>query len=106
DGKAIYESSGTEIKDDARDILKKREAAIVDGMPISNRTAKLRFDEAAQDVLNDYIANQRRSLDDVERRIDLHLTPFFCGRRMATITTLDIRAYIAARLEQKASPAS
>jgi integrase len=106
DGRAIYESSGTDIKDDAKDILKKREAAIVDGLPVSNRTAKLRFDEAVQDVLNDYAANQRKSFEDVERRIDLHLTPFFGGRRMATITTLDIRAYIAARLEKQASPAS
>jgi Phage integrase, N-terminal SAM-like domain len=106
DRRAIYESSGTDIKGDARDLLKKREAAIVDGLPVSNKTGKLRFDDAVKDVVNDYTANQRRSLEDVERRIDLHLTPFFGGRRMSTITTSDIRSYIAARLEEEASPAS
>src|SRR5215471_13787762 len=34
DGRPIYESSGTDVKDDARDTLKKREAAIVDGLPV------------------------------------------------------------------------
>jgi integrase len=51
--------------------------------------------------LNDYRTNRKRSLDDVERRIKKHLTPFFGNRPMASITTADIREYIVAR--QKAT---
>src|SRR5215471_19612383 len=53
------------------------------------------------DVLNDYRANGRRSLDEAERRIDKHLSPYFGGRRMAAITTADVRAYVAQRLAER-----
>jgi hypothetical protein len=58
---------------------------------------KARFEAAVADVVNDYKTNGKRSLAHVERRIALHLTPYFGGRRMAAITTDDIRAYIAKR---------
>jgi hypothetical protein len=38
---------------------------------------RIRFDEGAKDVLHDYRTNRKRSLDHVERRIELHLKPFF-----------------------------
>ena len=98
DGRAIYESSGTDVKDDARGTLKLREAAIVNGVPVSNKTGKLRFEEAAKDLVNDYKVNARRSLDELERRVNKHLEPYFRSRRLSTITTADIRAYIAKRL--------
>jgi integrase len=41
--------------------------------------------------------NNRRSLDELERRITKHLAPYFGGRRLSTITTSDLRAYVAAR---------
>jgi integrase len=49
------------------------------------------------DVLNDYRVNRKRSLDELERRIRLHLEPWFGRRRMAALTTPDVRAYIAKR---------
>src|SRR5262245_36871579 len=101
DGRAIYESSGTDVKDDARDTLKKREAAIVDGLPVSNKIGKLRFEDAKKDLINDYTVNNRRSLDELERRITLHLEPFFGHRKLSTITTTDVRAFIAKRLKDK-----
>jgi hypothetical protein len=36
-------------------------------------------------VLNDYRTNRKRSLEDVERRIELHVKPFFGNRRIAAI---------------------
>ena len=59
-----------------------------------------RFDEGAKDVLNDCRTNRKRSLDDVERRIELHLKPFFGNRKMASITTADIREYIDSRQKE------
>ncbi len=98
DGRPIFESSGTDVKDDARSTLKLREAAIVNGVPVSNKTGKLRFEEAAKDLVNDYKVNARRSLDELERRVNKHLEPSLRSRRLSTITTADVRAYIAKRL--------
>ena len=70
-------------------------------MAVTAKIGRIRFDEAASDVLTDYRTNGKRSLDDVERRIEKHLRPYFGNRRMASITTADIRQYIDTR--QKAT---
>ena len=41
--------------------------------------------------------NVRRSAVELDRRIRLHLTPHFGGRRLATITTPDINSFILKR---------
>src|SRR4051812_40235915 len=91
------ESSGSAKKQAAIDLLRIREGDLAKGVPVSAKIGRLRFDEAAGDVVNDYRTNGKRSLDEVERRIRLHLTPWFGGRRLASITTADVRAYIAKR---------
>jgi integrase len=48
-------------------------------------------------VVDDFIANGKRSLAVVARRIKLHLTPYFGERRMGSITTADVVAYVAKR---------
>jgi integrase len=107
DGRPIVESSGTDIKDDARSILKQREGALADGRPTPAKAARLlRFDDAVKDVENDYTANGRRSIGNLQTRIRKHLMPVFGGRRMSTIDDADIRDYIATRLEEGAKPAS
>ena len=58
---------------------------------------RLRFEEAAADVVNGYKTNGKGSIDEVERRIAKHLAPFFGGRRMAAITTADVRTYVVQR---------
>src|SRR5215467_7007529 len=59
------------------------------GVPVTPAIGRFRFDEAAKDLLNDYRTNRKRSIDEVARRIDKHLEPFFGGRRMAAISTVD-----------------
>jgi hypothetical protein len=49
--------------------------------------------------------NGKKSKDAVERRSKLHLEPAFRGRTLASITTADVRAFAAKRLEAGASPA-
>lgn len=78
-------------------MLRAREGAVEHGLPMSPKVGRVSFEDAAQDLVNDCIANQRRSLDSVQRRIDKHLSPFFRGRRLAAITTADVRAYVAKR---------
>ena len=61
------------------------------------------FADAAADVVLDYKTNKKRSLPDLECRINKHLAPFFGNRRLVDITTPLIRQFIAARQEAKAS---
>src|SRR6478672_3078265 len=100
-GRCYEESSGSTKESDAKSLLRLREGDIERGVAMTAKVGRIRFDEAVKDVLNDYRTNRKRSLDDVERRIEKHLTPFFGNRRMASITTADIRDYIVAR--QKAT---
>ena len=49
-------------------------------------------------MLNHYKANRKRTYIDAKRRIDKRLSPFFVNKRLSSITSSDIRAYIAKRL--------
>src|SRR5688572_7969212 len=69
DGKREEESSGSTKKKVAIDLLRSREGKIADGVPITAKISRFRFDDAAADLLNEYKVNGRRSLDELERRI-------------------------------------
>jgi hypothetical protein len=99
-GRRYEESSGSTKKGEAKSLLRLREGDIERGVAITPKVGRIRFDEAVKDVLNEYRTNRKRSLDDVERRIDRHLKPFFGNRRMASITTADIREYIDSRQKE------
>ena len=96
-GRVFRESSGSPKESIAKRLLRLREGDIERGVPITPRVGRLRFEEAAADVVTDYKVNGKRSLAVVERRIRKHLEPFFGGRRMASMTTADVRTYIAHR---------
>lgn len=64
---------------------------------ITPDVGKISFDEAVEDLLNDYTVNRKRTLEDTRRRIKKHLSPFFGNRRLISITTADLRSYIAKR---------
>jgi hypothetical protein len=65
---------------------------------------RITFEDGVKDLLNDYTVNGKKTHDDVKRRIELHLgkqevdgRKVFAGRKLANITTSDIRAYVVAR---------
>lgn len=99
-GRRYEESSGSTKEAAAKGLLRLREGDIERGVAMTPKVGRIRFEEAAKDVLNDYRTNRKRSLDDVERRIELHLKPFFGNRRMVSITTADIREYIDSRQKE------
>lgn len=70
------------------------------------QTGQLRFEEAAADLLTDYRVNGRRALSYVERLIRKALTPRFGGRRMASLSTADVRAYVDQRQADGAANAT
>ncbi len=96
-GQRIEESAETKKWEDARDLLREREGAIAKGIPVTARSTKLSFDDAVQDVIADYTVNGKKSVDNLTRRIDKHLMPWFGGKRLSAITVADIRAFIADR---------
>ena len=96
-GRRHEESSRSTRKGDAERLLRIREGDVAKGIPVTAKLGRLRFDEAVADVVTDYRVNGKKSLRDVQTRIRLHLEPFFGGRRMASITTADVRTYVASR---------
>ncbi len=102
-GRRHEESSHSTKKQAAIDLLKIREGDVAKGVPISAKVGQLRWEEAAREILADYRTNGRRSVDTVERRIRLHLAPWFGGRRLSTLTTSDVRAFVVHRQDRGAS---
>lgn len=96
-GRGYDESSRSKRRKDAAALLQEREGDIARGRPITPRIGKVTFEESADGILADYRTNGKRSLDAVERRLRLHLAPYFGGWRMANITTADVTKYIDKR---------
>lgn len=105
DGRGYYESSRSGSKKIAKGLLRSREGDIEHGVPVTPRAGQMRFAEGAKDLEHEYRINKRRSLADLKRRIVLHLAPYFRERRLAQVTTADVRQYTDQRLEAGAAPA-
>jgi hypothetical protein len=65
---------------------------------------RVKFDDLAQDFVNDYRIKGKRSLDNAERSVR-HLQHFFGGMRAVDITTDKVQNYIRARLDAGVSNA-
>jgi integrase len=96
-GQRHEESSHSPKKQAAIDLLRIREGDVAKGVPVSAKISRYRFEDAATDLKTEYRVNNRRSFDELERRIDKHLKPFFGGHRMSAISTADVRAFIKHR---------
>src|SRR6059058_2919723 len=86
--------------------LKQRDRGTTTRTGVTRPFLRLTFGAAVREVLDDYRINRRRSLVDVERHVRLHLGPFFGRRRMAAITTTDVRRYVARRQDEGAKNAT
>lgn len=102
-GKRHEESSGTTKKTEALRLLRLREGAVAKGEPVTAKVGRVTFDEAAQAVVTDYRVNKKKTLAQVERRIRLHLEPYFGGRRLSSITKDDAMAYAEHRQKEGAA---
>ncbi len=105
-GKCFRESSKSKSRSDGKQLLRKREGEITTGVFLGLETERVRFEELAQDLLNEYQTNNRKSLVWLKRRINLHLMPFFGGCRTVDVTTERVRAYIIHRQQEGASNGS
>ncbi len=105
DGVPMRESSGSEKGSVAKNLLKLREGDVARGVPVTPQVNRCKIDKLLDAVVSDYKVQKRRSLDTVERRLRLHLVPFFGGRKAAGISADDVRRFIVQRQEAGASNA-
>ena len=104
-GKPYRESAKSKKEVDAKRLLKLREGEIAQGKLPGIYFDKVRFDELAEDFLQDYRINQRKSLVRAERSTN-HLKVCFEGMRSTEITTPKIQSYVEDRLNEGAAPAT
>jgi len=104
-GKSYQESSQSKKESDAKRLLKSREGQISDGKFPGLKVEKVRFDELAQDLINDYKMNGKKSLRRVKLSVD-HLNREFEGMRAVDITTDKINNYIVKRQFEEAANAT
>jgi len=100
-GKPYCESTRSEKETDAKSLLKLREGQVAENRFPGLRVEKIRFEELAEDLLNDYRVNGKRSINRVELSLK-HLKRFFEGVRVIDITTDRIKTYILQRQEKGA----
>ena len=82
---------------DARKLLRLWEGDVERGLPVTPKVGRLRFEEAAADVVNDYRTNRKLLTDDVERRIAQAPDAILRGEADGVDLRDDVRSYIAAR---------
>ncbi|MCC7241207.1 MAG: tyrosine-type recombinase/integrase [Acidobacteria bacterium] len=104
-GKIIDRSTDKTKRGEAQGVLNDWLGRVSRSEPVGGQIGRVTFEQAAEDIVNDYTVNARRSLGHLQRRFKLHLTPAFGGRRLANITTADVRAFTVTRLDAGASRA-
>lgn len=105
-GHTYRESSHSKERRDAVDLLKKRLAEITTGTFVGPVAERIRVEELAEEFLRDYRINNRRSIDDVKARWNLHLKPFFGARRAVEVTSDLLARYVDNRQQDHASNAT
>ncbi len=115
-GKPIREPSGSEKESDARKLLKKRLGEIALGRFVGPEAERVAIRELAEQFLNDYRINQKKSLDKAERMVKRHheegrevdspLMAHFGDCKAHNVTTDAIKKYVARRLEAGAANAT
>lgn len=104
-GREYRESSGSDREADARRLLKKRLGEIGRGKLVGPIEERVGFEDLAADYLQDYAIKGPRASRWAKARV-AHLRRYFGLDRALDITTTRIRAYVQARLEEGATPAT
>jgi integrase len=97
-GKSYRESSGSDKKMVAKNKLALREGEIAEGKTPGIQFEKVTFDELAEDMLQDYKNNHKKSLNRAEISVT-HLKKSFEGEKVVNITSKTINSYIEKRKE-------
>src|SRR5437867_2533972 len=87
---------------EAMRVLKRRQGEIVQGRRVNPAGERVTFDQLAANLVNDYMANRRRSLERVEDAI-AHLTMAFSGYRAREISSDMVTKYVVERQAEGAA---
>ncbi len=104
-GKPFWESSSSEIKAVAEQLLRRREGEIAQGRLPGVVFDRVTFNELVDDFLTDYRINGRRSVDKAERSAN-KLRAEFGGLKATQLTTASVKRYIEKRMEESAAHAT
>lgn len=105
-GKGFSESSGSELKTKATQLLKKRLAEITTGSFVGPAAERVPVADLVSDLISEQKANGNKAVSWTERRWNLHLKPFFEHYRAVDITRALINRYIECRQKDSAAVAS
>ncbi len=89
----------------AKRLLQCREGDIAKGLPVSANIGRVKIDDLLDAVIINYRVNRKKSIGQLECRLQKHLLPFFGDRRAVCITTSDVERYILIRQQAEASNA-
>jgi integrase len=98
-GKPYRESSQSNKESDAKRLLKLREGHIAEGKFPGLKVEKILYDELAQDLINDYKINNRKSLERLQISLQ-HLNKHFAGIKIVDVTSYYVQRYIIGRQEE------
>ena len=99
-GEQYRESTGTDNKQFAKDVLAKRQVEMREQRFFDvKKGAKVGFEELADDFLEFYRDRRRKSLERAETSVK-HLQAYFGGKRSAEITPEAIEDYIKTRRQE------
>jgi len=101
-GRLIRESTGTRDKPEARRFLRRREGAAEEGKPVMPRAEKITVKDLAEDLIADYIANERSALKRLRFALK-NLLPVFGPMRALRVRPSDVNRYIAKRQSEGAA---
>jgi integrase len=104
-GERFRESSGSQRRSDAENLLKQRLQAAARGGPFGRNAGRTTFEDLARILIEDYQTHARRSLERAEDALG-HLARFFGAVPAAEITRDRIASYIDWRREQRAAAAT
>jgi len=104
-GRRFRESSNSTSRADAVRLLKRRIGEGAQGRPLAPQAEKTRFRQLMDLLIDDYRANERRSLKRLRASV-AHLVGFFNDDLTIVITSDRVASYIAYRRAEKAAPAT
>ncbi len=105
-GKGYSETSGTDNKTRANNLLKKRLGEITAGTFVGPSAERVPVPELVADLVSEQKANGNKAVSWTERRWKLHLQPFFEHYRAVNVTRALLTRYIEGRQKEEAAVAS
>jgi len=105
-GQRVFESTQTRDRGQAKNYLKRREGEVGKDVPIVRGQQTVKFQQLADDLLNDQQANGLRSRVGTGIHLRLHILPALGHMKASAITPIEIRAYVARRQGEGAANAT